>query len=269
MGVAASLPTLFVAGAICCVPAVCFGQYQSESEIQPPAGAATPSGWDATLGLGLAAAPRYPGADDYRAWPAPIAMVRYRDVFFAGPQGVGLNLIDVNGWRAGPIVGVQDQRRETSDSHLASLGSIPLSATAGGFVSYAYGPFEISGLARQSVIHTQNGLTGWLTFKYRSRPFQKCTLTVGPELNFADREYEQTWFGVTPAQSANSGLPVYTPHGGLMDLGFHMSLTYRYAEHVLLHSFVDVRRFEGDAADSPIVFIPTQARAGVGVAYHF
>jgi len=49
---------------------------------------------------------------------------------------------------------------------------------------------------------------------------------------------------VTPDQSTASSLPVYTPHGGLRDVGLNASLTYHYTEHVFLRPFIDLSESE-------------------------
>lgn len=266
---AASMPVALWMAAACCLPGEALAQFRSEVGLEPGA-ARAPSGWDVTLGLGVAAAPRYPGDDRYGPWALPMVMVRYQDLLFIGPGGIGLNLLNWNGLRAGPIIGAQYRRHESDDpQHLTGLGNIPLSATAGGFVTYGRGPVEITALARQAVTHTQNGLTGRLALSYRQPLSGKWLLRMGPELDFGSKEYEQTWFGVTPSQSVNSGLPAYTPHGGLRDVGFNASLTYRYSEHVLLHTLADFRQYTGDAANSPIVHSKSAVLAGFGAAYHF
>src|SRR6185437_12093046 len=57
--------------------------------------------WNVTLGAGLSAAPRYPGADTDRARLVPLGEVVYHNVIFLGPAGLGANLIDAGGLRAG------------------------------------------------------------------------------------------------------------------------------------------------------------------------
>jgi outer membrane scaffolding protein for murein synthesis (MipA/OmpV family) len=70
-------------------------------------------------------------------------------------------------------------------------------------------------------------------------------------LDFANSVYEQTRFGVSPIQSEESGLPVFTPKGGLKDVGLRASLTYISTEHLILRAFADVNRFTGDRPTVP------------------
>ena len=226
--------------------------------------------WNVTLGVGAGIEPKYLGAKDFRVSPIPLIAIKYRGLFFISPQGIGINAFKWEGLRAGPILSYKLGRDESADDHLKGLGDIDRSVLAGGFISYAKGPFTVNATIRQALSHTENGLTGRLALDYR-RPIiaKKLFLVAGPALNFSNGEYARTWFGVTPDQSAASGLPVYTPDGGLRDVGLKASLTYRWTEHILLRSFVDVRELVGDVSDSPVVQTKTQALIGFGAAYHF
>jgi len=66
-----------------------------------------------------------------------------------------------------------------------------------------------------------------------------------------------------------TALPVFTPGGGLEDVGLRVSLTYVSSDHLILRLFADVNRFTADTADSPIVLQRTQRFVGGGIAYHF
>ncbi len=181
-----------------------------------------------------------------------------------------MNAINWNGFRAGPVVGFEGGRDQSDDSRLNGLGDIQPSATAGIFAAYRFGPFEALATARQAIIHTSNGFTGLALVNYRARLIpQKLDFSAGPDLEFADSQYDRTWFGVTAGQSAQSGLPVFTPGAGVKDVGLHTSLTYYYSDHLLLRGFASVKELTGDIANSPIVQSKTQALVGIGAAYHF
>jgi outer membrane scaffolding protein for murein synthesis (MipA/OmpV family) len=226
--------------------------------------------WDITLGAGIAGVPKYPGAKDYHAQPLPLVSVTYRNTFFFGPSGLGMNAINWNGFRAGPVLGFQGGRNQSDDPHLKGLGDIQPSLTAGMFASYRMGPFEVGGTVRQAVVHTNNGLVGRVQLDYL-RPIiaNKLALDVGPEIDLGDSQYERSWFGISSTQSARSGLPAFAPGGGVTDVGGHLIFNYRYSEHILFRAFGDVREFVGDARNSPIVQSKTQTIIGIGIAYRW
>jgi outer membrane scaffolding protein for murein synthesis (MipA/OmpV family) len=268
----AAAAILLLASGPCTYPRPAWAQGLDEQELEQGDLAPSPAKktWDITLGIGVAGVPTYPGAENYRASPIPLVSVKYRDLFFLSPGGLGMNAVNWRGFRAGPVIGYRGGRDQSDDAHLNGLGDIQPSATAGGFVAYGIGPFEIAATVRQAVIHTENGLTGRLDLHYRQPLIPgKLTLVFGPEVDFANGQYSRTWFGVSPSQSASSGLSAFAPNGGVTDVGLSANLDYRYTEHILLRSFVDIRQFVGDVADSPIVQSKTQAVIGAGIAYHF
>lgn len=264
---------------VCCAlalsvlsPAVSGAQTLQEQELEQSGFARTPSSgdWNVTLGAGLAAVPRYPGADSDRTQLVPLGEIVYRNQFFFGPAGLGANLIDADGWRMGPVLGLMPGRSETRAPLLAGLGDIQNSVSAGIFVRYRAGPFAVGGTVRQAITHTENGLLGLIHADFRITPARdRLQLFLGPDMEFGNARHNQTWFGVTPTQSLDSGLPVFTPGGGLRDVGIHANLTYRCTAHVLLRTFASLKDLTGDITDSPIVVRRTQLVIGAGLAYHF
>lgn len=278
-GAAALSVCLGLAGAVlatCWSPAAAQELNEQELEQKGLAEGRGAGDWNVTLGLGVAAEPAYPGARAERAAPIPLAFISYRNLIFLGPFGLGVNLIHWtsadgrSGFRAGPVIGYRGGRDEDVDAHLAGLGNIEPSVTAGAFAAWRRGPFELAGTVRQAITRTSNGLFGLVQLDYRTALIpRQLDFLIGPDLEFANAEFDRTWFGVSPGQSAQSGLPVFTPGAGLVDAGLQASLTYHYSPHVLVRAFTDLKVLTGDDANSPIVQRKFQAVAGLGLAYHF
>jgi MipA family protein len=252
-------------------PTLCSAQQSLEEQALEQQGlTGAPQTWSVTLGAGLASAPRYPGASSQRARLVPLISIAYDGRFFAGPFGVGMAAVRWNGFSAGPVIGYEGGRNENDDPRLAGLGDISASATAGAFAAYHWGPLSISATARQAISHTDNGLSGLVQMNFRHAfPLARTYLAVGPDLEFGNADFERTWFGVSPAQSSLSSLPVYEPRGGINAIGVHAGLTYRASRHILWRMFGTVRDLTGNAAQSPIIERRTQFLLGAGVAYHF
>jgi outer membrane protein len=256
---------------ICAAPVSLRAQSLSEMELEQEGLAEKPqaSHWSAAVGAGLASVPRYQGADTSRLRLVPLALIRYDNILL-GPFGLGWMAIHRDGFRAGPVLGYEGGRRESADPHLYGLGDIPSSISGGVFAAYRFAPFEIAATARQAITHRSNGLNGFVRLEYRVRILpHPWDLRIGTHFDFANAVYEQTRFGVSPIQSEQSGLPVFTPGGGLKDVGLRASLTYISNKHLLLRLFADANRFTGDTADSPIVLKRTQGFFGAGIAYQF
>lgn len=228
------------------------------------------AGWTGAVGLGLAEVPRYPGASTDRVRPEPLVSIDYDDRVFIGPLGIGVAAVRWHGFRAGPVLGFERARYESDDPHLAGLGDISSSITGGIFARYSSGPIEASATARQAISHSSNGLTGLLQVDLRHTfAGARTSVAAGPDLEFGNSDFERTWFGVSPAQSATSGLPVYAPRAGINSVGLHTGLTHRASQHILVRFFARVSDIAGDAAPSPIVERRTQFAVGAGIAYHF
>ncbi len=239
-------------------------------EQQGPGGQAQGENWNLNLGLGLAVEPAYPGASDHHVRPVPLVSASCGDFFVVGPQGLRISLIDVGGFRAGPVIGFFGGRDESDDPRLNGLGNISASVTAGVFADYRAGPVDLSMTVRQAVTHTSNGMLGLVGLDYRTPILtDEFIFDAGPTIEFANGRYNQTWFGVSQTQADQSGLPVYSAGGGIKDVGLHAAVTYLYSEHIMLRLFGNIEQMTGNDANSPIVQDKTQSSIGFGAAYHF
>ena len=252
-------------------PALTHAQTLGEEavESQGLTGKTAPGQWDVVLGAALADVPRYPGADGSRIRLRPLFSISYGE-FFLSPFGLGWNVIDVGGFRAGPLIGYEEGRPESVDPRLDGLGDISASITGGGFAAYRVGSLEMIVTVRQALTNTASGLNGLAVLEEHIPLIpRRLLLAYGPEVGFGNSEHEQTFFGISPQQSLQSGISIYTPRGGLQDAGVRASLTYITESHWLIRGFGQVSRLTGDAADSPIVERRTQTLVGVGAAYQF
>jgi outer membrane scaffolding protein for murein synthesis (MipA/OmpV family) len=245
-------------------------QSLEDQALQQPGLTPIPAGWGASIGAGVASVPRYPGASKDRARLIPLFSVDYGGRLFVGPFGVGVAAVRWQGLRAGPVLGFERGRSASDGPRLLGLGDISTSVTAGVFAAYTRGPLEISATARQAVSHSTNGLSGLLQLNFRHAfSGARVLVVIGPDLEFGNGDFQRTWFGISPAQSAASGLPVYAARAGINRIGLHTALTYRASTHVLLRAFARFSDLTEDAAQSPVVERRAQVVIGAGVAYHF
>jgi len=232
---------------------------------QPAAGE-----WSVTLGGGIGSGPRFQGANTDRTRFDPLIEILYGRTLSFGLNGLAWNAINTDHFRAGPVLGFQGGRRDNADPHLYGLGDIHSSLTGGVFANYRVGPFNVGATIRQSITHSGNGLSGLAHLDYLIRmPLLRTFIVLGPDFEFANSQYNQTWFGITPTQSFDSGLPVFTPRGGVKDVGIHGTVTHFFTQHVLIRGLVSFKDIVGDAANSPIVEDRHQVHFGIGLAYHF
>jgi outer membrane protein len=187
-------------------------------------------------------------------------------------EGIRVNIIRSGAFRAGPLLKYEDGRQQTDDTLVQNLPNIPPSINAGAFATYRIGSIEFLVLAQQAVLHRRNGLTGGFRMTYREQLslFGKSAfLDVGPEMEFANREYEDTWFGITSFESSRSGLREFSPKAGLLDVGLRSSLTIQESKHILFRGVVNFKELTGDAGNSPLTTSKSQWLVGAGVGYRF
>lgn len=258
--------------ALCLLRCVAAAAQTASDEVLEQGGlspAVTPGHWNVTLGAGLALAPRYLGARDDRVVGAPLISASYGR-FFLGPFGIAYVAAHADNWYIGPLVGYIPGRPQDADAHLEGLGDIPSSAAAGAFGLYHAGHFVVTAALEQAVSHTGNGLVGLAQVSYQAVLVPRILdLSIGPVIQLADRAHEQTFFGVTPAQSVQSGLAQFSPGAGVTDVGVQVNFTYHYSRHVLLRVFANAKELTGGVADSPIVERRLQTLTGAGFAYRF
>ena len=264
--------TLAFAAAPTLWPGTASAQDQNQVQLeQGGAGHNSSSGWDATLGGGFALRPKYEGGDAYTPRLVPMIAVSYdKGLFFAGPAGIGMTAINWQGLRVGPVLGFFNGRKQSDDDHLNGLGDIPVALTAGLFASYSLGAFSLRTDLRQAVTHQANGLYGDVSLNWMHPIIPgRLFVSTGVRMDFADGSYDRTYFGVSAEQSLQSGLPAYTPGGGIKDIGINAGLDYRLSRHFMLRGFAGVTQLLGDDGASPVVQSKTQGLAGFGLAYHF
>jgi outer membrane scaffolding protein for murein synthesis (MipA/OmpV family) len=228
--------------------------------------------WRTVLGAGAEYKPLYDGAELTRVEGGPVINVRYRDIAFASVgEGVGVNLLHGDNYRAGVLLGYDLGRRESDDlTHLRGLGDIRWAPVAKVFASYAVSkafPLVLRGDVRQ-LVGGADGLVADLG-AYIPLPgsSKKLIMFAGPSITWADHRYLQKEFGVTPSQSLASGYPVYDAQSGASGAGFGFSVTRFLTEHWLLNLDSAAEHLLGSAEDSPITQRKMQYAVALSAAY--
>ncbi len=95
----------------------------------------------------------------------------------------------------------------------------------------------------------------------------KLTASIGTA--YASDDYMTSFFGVTAAQSAASGLARYTPDAGFKDVSAGLTAAIDLSDRWTLLLTGRYTHLIGDAADSPVVESESQFFGGLGLAYKF
>lgn len=247
------------------------------------------------LGIGVARLPDYDGSNDYSWSPVPAAVGSLAGFNF---QLVGTQLsVDLirdgrgegGGWdiQLGPVAVVNMNRASTgsiADPRIKALGRIDTAIELGGYVGIGRVGVLTSDHDRLSLTasyrHDVSGVSDAGVFtpsvSYMTPLSRKAMVVTYLSALRVEKGYATTYFGITPAGSAASGLPVWNPRGGWKSwtagLGGMISLTGDLTHGLQLAAGGTYSRMLNDFGASPIVAIAgsrDQWIGTLGLAYSF
>jgi len=227
-----------------------------------------------TLGGGAQTYPRYPGADSYGLNFLPVFGFRREGTpmpFEAPDDGFGFGILGRDSpINFGPAVRFQAKRQE--DDVGAAVGDVGFTVEAGGFVEvFPTDAIRLRAELRQG-LGGHRGLIGDLGADLVVRDEATYIFSIGPRVRWADDDFHDAYFGVTPAVAGITGLPAYNPNGGIYAYGAVAGLTVKLGRNWGLQGYVGYDRLVGDAADSPIVRAfgsRDQLSGGAGLFFEF
>jgi outer membrane protein len=231
--------------------------------------------------------PAYPGSDEYRVVPFPLADARFRDRVYLGPSSTGIGFalgaypLQSAHWRLAVEVGGQDSRPADRADALAGMEDRDFVATGGVSLSYRTGFFEGIVAASQG-LNDGAGLIQTTRLVY-FRPVGKVILGAAAGVALANGKQMRREFGITDSEAARRQALVdagdgrlesddaraYAPDGGLRHLGLGVSLIYPVGSRWSLVGLAGVEWLGDEAANSPLVRQREQFAGGLGVGYRF
>ena len=220
--------------------------------------------WRVQVGLAAEPRPTYEGSRNYHTLAGPVIDVRYRDIYFASVgEGIGVNLVRGENYRAGVALGYDLGRRESDDlNHLRGLGNIHVAPVVKLFGTYVVSK-DFPLVLRTDLRRYAGGADGWVGDVEAYIPLpgssKKFVMFAGPSVTFADQRHMQTTFGVSDSQSLASGYRPFAAHGGLNAVGIGFTATRILSTRWLINANLAVNRLLGSARDSPITKEPQRS----------
>jgi outer membrane protein len=226
------------------------------------------SDWDVMVGAGAIYAPKFEGSDEFEIVPIPMVSATFGRITI-DPGGLSVNVLESNGFKFAVTGGYElgGGRKESDSSHLRGLGNIDAGGVVGGQVSYEMGPMELYAKVDKTIGGSES-LLGQVGANV-SHHVDRFILSAGASATFADDNHMESYFGVTAAQSARSGLRQYDASAGLKRFDIEASVTYMATENWFVRGQAGVGFLTGDAKDSPIVQDDVQPSAMLLVGYKF
>lgn len=268
------------------ISAPCYGQASAAPPQPPAAPAAVPTagGVSVTIGVAPVFGPAWLGSRDMALSLYPDLRINYGDVVFASvPEGLGWNVLNSDGWRAGPLAKVRFGRDEDeggspflitggSDA-LVGMGDIDATAELGGFVEKRFGD-RGQWRARVEIrrgFGGHEGVVGDGSLTYQTR-VGRTIASFGPRATVASADFMQTYFGIDEEQSRRTGLGRYNAKGGLLSYGLGGTLVRPLDRRSAATLFTSLERLGDEAGDSPLVRERgqrTQFTIGLGYGFRF
>jgi outer membrane protein len=231
--------------------------------------------WTITLGAEGRVMPSYSGSDNYVLRPIPLFDIRRADYprqFQSTRDGASIGILESGRFRAGATFKVLFPRDQDDDRNLRGLGDVGWTLEAGAFAEF----WPLQWLRTRGEIRQgfggHHGIVSDLSADVVVPVAPKLTLSGGPRLSLATDKALNPYFGVTPTQSLNSGLPVYDASSGVRSWGVGGLARYEWSPRWATHMFVEYERLVGSPAESPLVAMrgsPNQIQLGAGVTYSF
>lgn len=190
--------------------------------------------------------------------------------FEAPDESFGMSLIDVGAFELGPSLNLERARRPSRFP--VPIDKVPTTFEAGAFAQLYLGKsFRVRGELRKGL----GGHDGWISqvsADFIARRGDDYVFSIGPRVTWADEEYQQAYFGVTPAMSAASGLAAFDADSGVRGVGGATSLSYQFTPDWGIQAYGRYERLVGDAGRSPLIRTygsRDQFSAGLALSYTF
>lgn len=249
---------------------------------------------DMYAGLGVQSAPRYEGAGSRKVSALPVLQIEWSTGMFISGMSAGMHLSkqptveygplltihpgrDADG--TGTVVGgtygfagpVPVERTKLAGGRLAGMEKIGVRLQFGGFYNFYLNPqwrLTSSLLVGSAREHDGARLElGVQRLALMAGERHRVSLTAG--LSLVNRQYNETYFGVTETESAHGSFPAYQPGGGLQDVHLGVRWNWVLSPSWMLSSSLQAKRLLGDAGNSPLSERSTNTTVSTAVAYRF
>jgi outer membrane protein len=232
----------------------------------------TPSGWKIRVGAVAGFTPQFEGSSDYKLRVAPLVDVIYRDRLFLNSNRLRVNLLPSGDIRGGIQVKYRAGRKERISEDLLGLGDVGASWEAGLYIEGRFHATVISADLTHDIGSGHKSTLASLLIGQGIYQDDNTVLGVGVNVHWAGKSYMKAFFGIDPAQSAASGLPVFNAGSGFKDAGLLLYWRQDFGEHVALLTSVTYKHMLDAAQDSPLIQThgsTSQFISSVGLRYAF
>ena len=232
---------------------------------------------DSLLGPGLRSRPAYDGSDSRHTELVPVVRYLGQPWFARSTQGVvegGVRMEFAPGLHAGAQLTYESGRKTSESDFLKShnVADIDRGASVGLHLEWdhKFGPVPITLLARTRQ-HTDSDLGAQADLRLSAGVYHSGRVSAGvfTQATWANAKSAGAFYGITPQQSAATGLPVFAAGSGLVFASVGLLWSVDLSRDWIVVGSMETRRLQGDAAQSPLAERASNYYMSAGIAYHF
>ena len=229
------------------------------------------------IGAAVRTRPAYDGSDSQRTDLIPMLRHFGRTWFARTTQGVlegGARLELLPAFYLGAQVAYEEERR-ASESEFLSRYNVPDIRPGASFGLHLewdvkLGPVPITLLARgRQNADTDRGAQADLRLTAGVYGDKGILAAVYAQGTWANAKSAQFFYGITPEQSAATGLPAFDAGSGPLSTSLGLLWSYDVSRDWMLLGSLNGKYLHGSAARSPLAERTSNSYANVGVAYRF
>jgi MipA family protein len=211
----------------------------------------------------------YQGASEQKVSALPGVFLQASNGLFADPlNGVGYSFEPQGALQYGLRLNLETGR--SVETTLPGFEKIKARANPGAFANYTVNDkLTLRSALRLGMGDAADGSLLHVGGSYKVLQAGFFGVSLNASLKYADSNYMQSYFGVSPSQSAASGLKAYQPSAGFAAAKVGLTAGTPLSRQIFVFTNVSLQRLLGDAANSPIVSKKMQPTAFLGGVYTF
>ncbi|MBT3922133.1 MAG: MipA/OmpV family protein [Nitrospina sp.] len=221
--------------------------------------------------------PLYEGSDESEIDLLPIIDISIgKWAFVNNERGLGFYVLKERELELGGAIGYYESRNEKDSAKLQGFDDISDGFDGRMFAKYNMGRTSLSFQIRSDLSDNHKGTLFDIGAAYSINPNRRINWTLKAATTFADKNYMQTYFGVSQTQANQtifSSTPTaFVPRGGWKDISVNSKFSIDFTRRWNAKWVMGYKRLTRDAAYSPLVRgvgSDNQFYFGVGLAYKF
>jgi outer membrane protein len=238
---------------------------------------------DMYVGLGVQSAPRYEGTGSRRVSALPVLQVQWSNGIFVSGMSAGMHLSSSPTVESGAGLGPDGvgsstvaplapvQRTIIMNGRLAGMDEIGARLQAGAFYNTYLNPqWRLTSSLLFGAGREHDGARldlGVQRLAFAAGERHRVSLSAG--VGIVNRQYNESYFGVTMEEASRSRFRAYAPGGGLQDVHVGARWNWTLSPSWMLTSNLQAKRLLGDAGKSPLTERSTNLTVSTAIAYRF